>query len=196
MWGENAYALIRNAYKYADRNRALRHAVPERTPPAGSPLNGTFLAADLFAPRIAGFVREALQTLSEIAAPRDKEAFYKKAVPGLGANSVRYSRIAKARDAYENYLAFVQVREVLWQGPQEGANTENTARLNMQELGALFGVFAASVESSLAKDAERGSRIFEDYAAFHPAPAADAVCLRLREDLARIQAAWKAVVGS
>jgi hypothetical protein len=196
MWGENAYALIRNAYKYADRNRALRHAVPERTPPAGSPLNGTFLAADLFAPRIAGFVREALQTLSEIAVPRDKEAFYKKAIPGLGANSVRYSRIARARAAYENYLAFVQVREVLWQGPHEGANTGNTARLNMQELGALFGVFAASVESSLSKDAGRGSRIFEDYAAFHPAPAADAVCLRLHEDLARIQAAWKVVVGS
>lgn len=193
MWGENAYALIRNAYKYADRNRALRHAVPERTPPVGSPLNGTFLAADLFAPRIAGFVREALRALSEIDAPRDKEAFYKKAIPGLGANNVRYSRIAKAREAYENYLAFVQVREVLWQGPQGGAGP---AHLNAQELSALCGVFASSVESSLAKDAERGSRIFADYAAFHPAPAADAVCLRLREDLARIQAAWKVLVGS
>jgi hypothetical protein len=171
MWGENAYALIRNAYKYADRNRALRHAVPALAPPPENVLAGTFLAADLFAPRIAGFVRAALEALMQ-AEPG-------KVIPGLGANFLHPSRIAKARAAYENYLAFVQVREALWSGKKAP-----------QEVAGLFETFAASVEKSLAKDAERGSRIFEDYAEFHPAPASDAVCLRLRSDLAKIQAAW------
>ena len=36
----------------------------------------------------------------------------------------------------------------------------------------LFRDFAASVEASLAKDTERGSRVFDDYAAFHPSPIA------------------------
>src|SRR5690606_23852621 len=40
MWSENAYALARNAYKYADRNKARRHTLPALVPPDGSPLAG------------------------------------------------------------------------------------------------------------------------------------------------------------
>ena len=61
---------------------------------------------------------------------------------------------------------------------------------------ALFEGFATAVESSLAKDAERGSKVFGDYRDFHPAPASDPVCLRLRADLRTLHTAWQVVVGT
>jgi hypothetical protein len=188
MWGENAYALIRNAYKYADRNRAKNHSLPEAAPPQGSPLTGTFLAADLFAPRVAACVTDALASLGakKTARPAGKNATVTgKEIAGLGMGFARADRLEKARDAYENYLAFVSFRQLLWDAapPKKPANVTGKAPGKTPDAKRLFLELGAAVESSLRRDTERGMAVFPDYADFHEDAAKDAVCRRLKADL-------------
>jgi hypothetical protein len=205
MWSDNAYALVRNAYKYAERNRAKMHAVPEEAPAAGNPLEKTFLAADLFAPRIVQWVREGLAAFPSVAPVKTRTVYTEKEIAGLGKNFLRGTGLKKARAAYKNYLGFALVRLALWNPGVSIVHSEEGRPLlkllglaNERELDveALFEAFALSVEQSLAKDAARGERIFDDYAAFHPAPGADGVCHRLRADLRKLLVAWQVLVGT
>jgi hypothetical protein len=197
MWSDNAFALIRNAYKYADRNRARHHALPALAPPAGSPLTGTFLAADLFAPRVVNHVVHALATLTALP-PGALGVFTGKVLPAAGKNFLRAHRTDTARDAYRNYLAFVFFRMVLWeaaasdkpgkaQSPSPAAGVmAATAGLNLKDTTSCLRIFeglADSVESSLRRDSDRGTAVFADYNDFHADAGQDAVCRRLRADL-------------
>ncbi len=205
MWGENAYALIRNAYKYADRNHAQHHFVPEIAPPEGNVLTGTFLAADLFAPRIVAWIVTALKSFPQVAPIKSKGVYIEKEIAGLGKNFLRGSTLKKARTAYENYLSFILVRAALWSPGISLAHSETYRPLlkllkleseRALDVDTLFESFAVAVEKSLAKDAERGGKVFEDYADFHPDPASDPVCVRLRADLQKLNVAWQVVVGT
>lgn len=184
MWSDNAYALIRNAYKYADRNRAELHPLPEIAPPQGSPLTGTFLAADLFASRTAERVRRALAVLDGFAAA-ESGIVTDRDLPGLGAGFVRADRLHKARTAYANYLDFVFCREVLW-GADPAVPEHAEAGPSIRDPERLFRELGASVEASLRKDADRGMAVFGDYGDFHPAPGADPACKRLGADSKRL----------
>jgi hypothetical protein len=187
MWSENAYALIRTAYKYADRNRARNHALPEIVPDPNSPLFGTFLASDLFAPRIAARVRKALAALEAIPAALPPTAVLTEAaVPGLGKNCVRAAWIEKARAAYRNYLAIVDCRELLWDATP--AKASKSVAQEVRDTIEVFEGLAEAVESSLRRDADRGTRVFPDYADFHGAASEDAVCMRLKTELKALTA--------
>jgi hypothetical protein len=182
MWHENAYALIRNAYKYADRNRARNHTLPEIAPDQNSPLTGTFLASDLFAPRIADRVRKALTALDAIpAALPSNSILTESALPGIGKNCAQAAWIEKARAAYRNYLAFVSFRELLWDASPSKARApaKNGAAGSIE----IFEGLADAVETSLRRDSDRGARVFPDYADFHGKAGEDAVCVRLKTEL-------------
>lgn len=199
MWSENAYALIRNAYKYADRNKAKRHPLPALVPPQGSPLAGTFLASDLFAPGVSTHALKAFEILAEAEDGERRDVYTSKQIPALGANFLRGSRLGKSRAAYANYLVFLQCRIALW-NPAENPMAILAAKnallaLGVSDLEGLLAGFAASVEASLAKDTARGREIFEDYEAFHGVPADDAVCQRLRADLERLLPHLRARLG-
>lgn len=187
MWSENAYALARNAYKYADRNKARAHTLPAIVPPDGSPLAGSFLGSDLFAPRVSQPVLKAFEILVEAEARETRVLYTASEIAGLGANFLRGKRLEKARAAYADYLLFLQCRIALW-SPEPNAMACMAAKnallsLGVSDLEAAFAAFLAAVESSLAKDTTRGAAVFDDYEAFHGAPADDAVCRRLRADL-------------
>jgi hypothetical protein len=182
MWSENAYALIRNAYKYADRNRARNHALPEIVPDPSSPLFGTFLASDVFAPRIAARVRKALAALNAIPSALPSDAVLtESAVPGLGKNFLRAAWIERARAAYSNYLAFVEIRDLLWETAPSKA-TKSAAK-EVRGTIEIFEGLVKAVETSLRRDSDRGTRVFPDYADFHGAASEDAVCIRLKTEL-------------
>src|SRR5690606_12613582 len=98
-------------FKYADRNKARHHPLPALAPSAGSPLAGTFLAADLFAPRIAEPVAQALATLETLPPGANKTGTLTgKELPAAGKNYLRGNRVDAARAAYRDYLAFVFFR--------------------------------------------------------------------------------------
>jgi len=194
MWGENAYALIRNAYKYLDRNRAERHVLPDPPVSENSPLHGSFLSAGLFAPRIANDVIHALLELRH--APKSSAFYGERDLPGLGKNFMRKSRLAASIAAYEDYLRIVLCRALLWDpiaAPLPSEASPIAAALGLSgsktpgfEPGALFKNLLQSVDASLAKDGKRGREIFHDYGSFHPEPDIEPIRQRLREDLDKI----------
>jgi len=204
MWGENAYALIRNAYKYAERNAARDHGVPTLPPPPGSPLAGTFLASDLFAPGVSQHVLKAFEALAGIEHADADAVYTAKELPGLGANVLQGARIKKARAAYAHYLALLQCRIALW-SPEVNPVATRAAQNTLVALEAseetgfkvadLFAGLLTSVETSLAKDATRGQEVFADYATFHPAATDDPVCARLRAELRAMEPALTARLG-
>jgi hypothetical protein len=194
MWGENAYALIRNAYKHLDRNRAHRHVLPDPAVPEGSPLRGSFLSAGLFAPRIVNCVIHALLVLRGASKPQ--EIYLEKELPGLGKNFLRGKRWAGAMTVYEDYLRFALCRALLWNpvaAPLPSEASPIFAALGLKKKAspgfdpaALFQDLIRSVESSLARDGKRGREVFHDYGAFHEEPESEPVCLRLRQDLDKL----------
>lgn len=232
MWSENAYALIRNAYKYADRNKATHHPVPKHTPPAGSPLAGTFLAADLFGPRVVAHVTHALAALA--ALPDAPPAVLTgRDLPAVGENVLHGRRVAAACAAYRNYLAFAFFRALLWapegdsltrppggtygtystygtygnhgpdgQGGQDdpegahGSYDPDGLMARPDEALRIFRELGEKVEASLRKDTARGSRVFADYADFHPEAAKDPVCARLKADLEALTPVLAARLGA
>ncbi|HAO99131.1 MAG TPA: hypothetical protein DCQ83_03705 [Fibrobacteres bacterium] len=190
VWGDNAYALIRNAYKYLDRNRAIRHALPDPTPPAKSPLSGSFLSASLFSHHNSDLVIHALLELRRAS----KQSLYiEKDLPGLGKNFLRDPQLSRAIAAYEDYLRFALCRALLWNHvasplPSEAAPIAAALGISRKKVpgfkpAALFEGFMHKVETSLAKDGKRGREIFHDYGAFHEDPGTESVCQRLRRDL-------------
>ncbi|HLU70188.1 MAG TPA: DUF4954 family protein [Fibrobacteria bacterium] len=187
MWSENAYALARNAYKYADRNKARRHTLPALVPPDGSPLAGSFLGSDLFAPRVSQHALKAFEALAAAGSGEARAVYTAAHIAGLGGNFLRRTRLDKARAAYAHYLVFLQCRIALW-SPTPNAMacmaTKNALlALGVSDLEATFADFLGAVERSLEKDTTRGAAVFDDYGVFHGAPADDAVCRRLRGDL-------------
>jgi hypothetical protein len=197
MWSRNAYALVRSAYKYQDRNRAPRHPLPDPAAPPDSPLRGTFLAAGLFAPGIARSVVKALETLRQ-AALRSPPVCLEKEIAGLGKNFLRREHIGEAVSAYADYLRFALCRLLLWRdsGPEwpeeakallvaiQGPSDRAPA---IPDPGALLQGLLQAVETSLAKDEIRGRKIFDDYAEFHASPSEDPVCRRLAQDLEKLR---------
>jgi hypothetical protein len=170
MWAENAYALIRNAYKYMDRNRARMHAVSGGDVPASSSLAGTFLASDLFSARVADRVRAAVRELESVSA-ETAGTLTRERLHGLGANYARAEKLASARRAYADFLAVADLRASMLAGKPAG-----------EAAGKLLAALSKAVEASLRKDTKRGAAVFGDYAAFHPAAEDDPVCARLRAD--------------
>lgn len=194
MWSENSYALIRNAYKYLDRNRAERHILPDPQVPANSPLRGSFLSAGLFAPRIANAVIHALLELRH--ASKSLVLYGEHDLPGLGKNFLRKARLVQAIAAYEDYLRFVLCRALLWDPvaaplPSEASPIAAALGLNGKkppgfEPASLFKNLLQSVDVSLSKDGKRGREIFHDYGSFHPEPDMEPIRRRLQEDLDKL----------
>ncbi|HEX2612726.1 MAG TPA: DUF4954 family protein [Fibrobacteria bacterium] len=178
MWSDNAYALIRNAYKYADRDRSKLHkdanTVSGADIPVDSPLAGTFLASSLFSSRVAGLVRAGLKAL-EVVSSETTGVVTRERLPGLGANYAHAERLDRSRTAYANFLSFVALRESLLAGKSVPSGSK-----------ALLTGFMEAVEASLGKDAKRGAAVFGDYKAFHRPAAEDPVCVRLRADAAKL----------
>jgi len=175
VWAENAFALIRGAYKFQDRNRAMRHVFPNPPVSEKSPLRGTFLSAGLFAPTLEAHVLKALAALKN-AARRNKAFYLEREIPGLGRNFLSRKNLASGISAYENYLKFVQFRIV--------SLKSTLAPPKLSEATRLMHGLIASAETSLARDDMRGRKIFPDYTAFHgKLPENDAVCLRLKKDV-------------
>ncbi len=202
MWSENAYALIRNAYKYEDRNQAKHHPLPNPPVPKGSPLSGSFLSAGLFSPRIVGLAIHALLELRGAAKSKSSKSVYReKELPGLGKNFMSGARLNLSIAAYENYLRFALSRAVLWNSVPtpllpDSASILAALGLKKNPLSSfdplkLFDGLLQSVESSLGKDLKRGREIFHDYSAFHDEPSAEAVCLRLRRDIDKLRGPLK-----
>jgi hypothetical protein len=177
MWSDNAYALIRNAYKYADRNRAQFHPVGVDIP-ADSPLGGPFLASDLFSARVAGRVSAALKRLEAVSS-ETAGIVTRERLPGLGANYAHAERLERSRAAYANFLAFVSLREALFDFAGAGKPLPAKSR-------ALLSGLADGVEASLRKDAKRGKAVFGDYETFHLPADRDPVCVRLRADIDKL----------
>ncbi len=177
MWGGNAYALIRNAYKFQDREQRIL-----RSEFSDSPLCGTFLAGYMFAPRIAISALRALEALRRAAAGPTKIFYLEPDLPGLGKNFLRRENLAAAIAAYENHARLASLQLLLRDDAPELTEQE----IRSLDPAAWFDGLRRSVENSLAKDGKRGAEIFEDYSAFHGEPARDPVCIRLGRDCERL----------
>ncbi len=188
MWSDNLYALLRNAYKFADRNPAGLGLAAEDLVPETSPLAGTFLAAAMFAPRIAQNVRAAWAVLRRAEPGNSKTWYSENDLPGLGRNWMRAERLPRAMAAYAEYLQAAFCRNLLW--PAEPSHTAwagwDDFVPNAFAPESLFAALQRGAKNSLRKDAQRGEKIFDDYAEFHAVPETDPVCLRLRRDCHRL----------
>ncbi len=197
MWADNAYALFRNAYKFKDRNKARRHHFDENF--FAPKLKETvFSQARLFAPETVTKVANAMGALQNASL---QEGFYLEShIPGLGKNYCEEKNRWRGIDAYTDYLAVYLLLHFA-----SGGNGLND--IDRRHIQSLLGEITEPAEfvwehrkrladldrrvrASLEKDAQRGGRIFEDYADFHPGE--DPVLKALSEDLAAVSAALDA----
>jgi hypothetical protein len=192
MWSDNAYALVRRAYKLIDSNHAKRHdfrVYPDTDLPEG------FFTSRLFAPVMARRVLKALAALK--AAPAGKAHYVEEDIPGLGKNFLRGNKLAGCVAAYEDYLAFFLLRTWADGAPERwSAEVKALADAAAAALGAAadpkaylagklgrLGEFRESLTASLARDDKRGRQIFDDYGDFHDAPEGDATLARLEKEV-------------
>ena len=182
MWSENVYALARRSYKSEDAD------------PEGNPDGGGFFHGRLFTPSLAAKVLRARQALDQVRG--DKPFYLDSDLPGLGKNFLRQEGLAKARAAYDGYLAVYLFRTFAHQlpaafspetrdlveaiGPMVGADADWKGFLASKR--GRLSALERSLPASLARDDRRGRHIFPDYDDFLAPPEQDATLLRFHRD--------------
>jgi hypothetical protein len=173
-WGlsENAYGIVRNELKYAKRDRAKRHVIDYKT----------------LRPQIMRQVRDARARLAAVTTI--KAVYLDSDIAGLGRNALREPVRLQAIASYDQALLRYALRVLL--GEAEGAvSIPGSAELaheladslmpgtdRAQRFARLVEIEtenARLVQTSKAKDDERGGRIIPGYADAHTAAADDAV---------------------
>lgn len=202
MWSDNLYALARNSFKYAERDKSFgKNLAPQ--PLEGSPIRDGFFCGRLFAPDIAARVAQAYTWLSEAKPAAGKSLLLPSDLPGLGKNVLRVEWLEKAKEAYAAYLKIFVLR--WWAEPTLKANPNLLAhycgaalaalglstetrganqpawQLHLAEWRMLLLVLPDAVASSLERDNRRGQAIFDDYSDFHGRADGDKVVQRMRE---------------
>ncbi len=200
MWTDNAYALFRNAYKYKDRNKARRHRFDEAhfEPELGDTV---FSKARLFSPDIAIKVANALGALQN--ATLQDGLYLESHIPGLGKNFCGEKSRFHGIEAYSDYLAVYLLFHFASSGSALGEiDRRHTQSLlgEVKEPGEFvrehqerLTALEKRVRASLEKDTQRGGRVFDDYAAFHPGE--DKILKVLAADLATARKSLDAKFG-
>lgn len=180
MWSDNAYSLVRRAYKFESAEKTRQG----------------FFASCLFTPELAGQVLSALLALR--AAPPDRPYYLEEHIPGLGKNVLRAETRVRALAAYEDYLGCFLLRtyahapRAAWHSGIQSIITEITKAISPEPVAKpmltaqrpRLAAFRRAIRASLLRDDTRGRQIQDDYAGFHPAPESDAVLTCLDQDLA------------
>ncbi len=173
-WGlfANAYGLVRTELKFAKRDHARRHLIDYK----------------VLRPHTMRLVREARDRL--LAVTQTKAVYLETDIDGLGKNFLREESRLKAIEVYGRALKRYCLRVLLaeqegnLQIPGSGELAHELARLLLpginfnQRMKLLLDMEkqnAELVQSSKARDDERGARIIPGYADAHVAAADDAV---------------------
>ena len=173
-WGlfANAYGLVRTELKFAKRDHARRHLIDYK----------------VLRPHTMRLVREARDRL--LAVTQTKAVYLETDIEGLGKNFLREESRLKAIEVYGRALKRYCLRVLLaeqegsLQIPGSGELAHEHARLLLpginfnQRMKLLLDMEkqnAELVQSSKARDDERGARIIPGYADAHVAAADDAV---------------------
>jgi Domain of unknown function (DUF4954) len=198
MWSDNLYALARNSFKYADRDKSVAHTLKPVPLPGGLVRDG-FFGGRLFMPDIAAKVAEAYVSLRNLNSPTGSSLFLPKTLPGLGKNALRANFLESARQAYAQYLKVLLLRwgaePAIWadaalRDKHCGAALAALVLPNdltwRDQMGDWRGILLSlpdAVAASLERDDRRGQGIFDDYGAFHgeTGPSDEAVVIRIRE---------------
>ena len=191
----NAYGLVRTELKFAKRDQAKRH----------------LLEYKVLRPQIMRLVRDARDRLLGVAA--SKSVYLDDDIDGIGRNFLREESRLRAIEVYGRALKRYCLRVLLaeqegdLQIPGSGELAHDLARqllpgigLNqrMQLLVEIERANAESVQTSKARDDERGARIIPGYADAHIAAADDPVVVsawarvkRTEERIAKLGIALK-----
>jgi len=173
-WGlfANAYGLVRTELKFAKRDKSRRHLIDYK----------------VLRPQVIRQVREARDRL--LAVEQTKPVYIETDIDGLGKNFLREQSRLKAIEVYGRALKRYCLRVLLaeqegnLQIPGSGELAHELARLLLpginfnQRMKLLLDMEkqnAELVQSSKARDDERGARIIPGYAEAHVSAADDAV---------------------
>jgi len=174
---KNAFAIARNLFKYAQRAKGQSED----------------LAYELLNPQLA---RQVLDAYDLLQVARIQDAYTEKEIKGIGSNFMRESTRQEATKSYAAYLerfATDMALTILEQAPDlfDATETYDTRRLFQGDLlkeifkrlpfpdsaaalvrrhRTLEKRWLESILQSLARDGERGRKIFDDYDLVHPDP--------------------------
>jgi hypothetical protein len=196
MWSENLYALARSSFKYLDRDKSKKPILSPGYLPGGQIRDG-FFAGRLFAPELTTLVVQAYLSLSAYSLAQDAPpVILPQALPGLGKNFMRGDYLAKAQNAYGDYLRLILLRwaaePMLWQDATLlqgycgnallalGFKVDHAWRDQITAWLPRLEALPLAVSQSLQRDKNRGIDIMDDYATFHGDPQADAVVKRIQ----------------
>ncbi|MBF0197062.1 MAG: DUF4954 family protein [Planctomycetes bacterium] len=196
MWSHNGYALMRNEFKFAKRNKARRNEFPTKL--GRAELMTLVLKAKAFL---------TVETTKDIYLAQD--------IPALGKNFLRESWRVQALESYEtflNYYAFKALFSFLCSGSKEQTTTEVVQAM---ESSIEFKPFAAilhelncpetielcahyyfelsrtrleQVEGSRNRDHSRGTKIIADYGAVHHSNEVDELLMKAKQDQKELEA--------
>jgi len=201
LWAENLYALVRNSFKYLQRDKSRHHLLNPFILPHGLIRDG-FFAGRLFSPDIIAKVAEAYERLKpmqtavgRIKTGEGKGCFLPQDIPGLGQNFLRQDQLSKSLAAYEQFLRLALLR---WGAePEMAADSQARALCCEPALRALGLPFdspwrqaldpwrpilqdlPARLKRELDKETLRGEAILDDYSILHGKTDQDAVIAQL-----------------
>ncbi len=202
-YGKNAYAIARNAYKYALRGKGF--VAPEDS--------------QVLSDKNASLVLDALRRLQ---VPQIREIYTEENIPGLGSNYIKESARHFAKSTYRQFLeryvatkmtmAAEQDRSLLLQNPLEIRKIfpgdllreilkeialPNSFEELLKTYRALEKQWSESVLHGTDKDFVRGREIFDDYDASHPIDVAfiEWEKMRFEEVLHRVSTLSKELKG-
>jgi len=177
-YGHNSFALMRNQFKYSQREKGRERSKQGQQP-------HSILRTD-----IARLVLAARNALKDIE--RVQEIYTEKDIPGLGKNYLTEPNRSQALEFYEEYLKRFLVQQALQpffdslEGEREifesskplfaGDLREFRKQISVPDtLPSLVKLhrtqekhWKESVLSNSEKDCRRGEKIFDDYALVHP----------------------------
>jgi len=168
---DNLYAVQRSAFKFRNRDRAMRHR----------------LSYEVFRPDIMALVSEALHRLEHPA--REGEVYTEREISGLGRCVLLERHRAAAIRCYSEHLERFQLLR-WWERFEKASSTEfdrEEIRERLSRLVELSVEFAESVERSKQRDEKRGAQIIDDYAAAHEPTRDDPVVRESWEEVARMR---------
>lgn len=188
---ENAYLLLRNEHKYAERNRARRHAFDLR----------------VFRPEI---VEKLWKARVVLANTEGKPVYTKDHLPAVGKNYLLEEDRRQALDEYRHFLRYAALKlyaeDRLFGLPCDRAWLDGLlARLRLdtfseaQNLHAYLHEERALLASSLKakeKDDQRGAELIPAYRTFHRPADEDEFLTRKRRSLDELEEKIRQKTGS
>ncbi len=172
---DNIFAVKRNEGKYAKRNKAKRAKI----------------VFEVFRPEIVDLMIEARKRLQ---AATGKEVYTDKEVKGLGKNYMTEAARKRGIEAYTFYLRYYALcglraaaakgkvdleaksGDARWEHERQvllAEFTERDVKRLLRELVSMQETIAKAVETSKAKDDQRGARVIRDYDQAHAPASAD-----------------------